>query len=170
MSNIQDIVGDLDALTDENADQYLTFILAGEEYAIDILRVQEIKGWDKITTLPRTPEYLQGVINLRGTIVPIVDLRKRFKMPSIVYGPTTVIIVVRVLGEEHDRIMGIIVDAVSDVHNLKHDSIKTAPEMNSSIDNRFVSGLTTINNKMVVVMDIDTLLNSSTMELEDNAA
>jgi purine-binding chemotaxis protein CheW len=102
--------------------------------------------------------------------VPIVDLRKRFKMPSIVYSPTTVIIVLRVLGAEHDRIMGIIVDAVSDVHNLKHDSIKPAPEMNSSIDNRFVSGLTTINNKMVVVMDIDTLLNASIMELEDNAA
>lgn len=170
MSNIQDIVGDLDALTDENADQYLTFILAGEEYAIDILRVQEIKGWDKVTTLPRTPDYLQGVINLRGTIVPIVDLRKRFGMPNIVYGSTTVVIVLKVFGEEHDRIMGIIVDGVSDVHNLKHDSIKPAPEMNASIDTRFVSGLTTINNKMVVVMDIDTLLNASELMTEDDVA
>ena len=170
MSNIQDIVGDLDALTDENADQYLTFILAGEEYAIDILRVQEIKGWDKVTTLPRTPDYLQGVINLRGTIVPIVDLRKRFNMPKIIYGPTTVVIVLKVLGEEHDRIMGIIVDGVSDVHNLKHDSIKPAPEMNGSVDNRFVSGLTTINNKMVVVMDIDTLLNTPELTTDVDVA
>ncbi len=170
MSNIQDIVGDLDALTDDNADQYLTFILAGEEYAIDILRVQEIKGWDKVTTLPRTPDYLQGVINLRGTIVPIIDLRKRFNMPTIVYGPTTVVIVLKVLGEEHDRIMGIIVDGVSDVHNLKHESIKPAPEIKGSIDSRFVSGLTTIDNKMVVVMDIDTLLNSSDLSVEDNVA
>lgn len=170
MSNIQDIVGDLDALTDENADQYLTFILAGEEYAIDILRVQEIKGWDKVTSLPRTPDYLQGVINLRGTIVPIVDLRKRFKMPTIDYTPTTVVIVLKVVGEEHDRIMGIIVDGVSDVHNLKHDAIKPAPEMHGSIDSRFVSGLTTINNNMVVVMDIDTLLNSSELVKEDDVA
>jgi purine-binding chemotaxis protein CheW len=170
MSNIQDIVGDLDALTDENADQYLTFILAGEEYAIDILRVQEIKGWDKVTSLPRTPDYLQGVINLRGTIVPIVDLRRRFNMPAVAYGSTTVVIVLRVFGERHDRIMGIIVDAVSDVHNLKHDAIRAAPEMKNSIDSHFVSGLTTINNKMVVVMDIDTLLNSDDLVGEEDVA
>lgn len=170
MSNIQEIVGDLDALIDENADQYLTFILAGEEYAIDILRVQEIKGWNKITSLPGTPDYLQGVINLRGTIVPIVDLRIRFNMPTIVYGPTTVVIVLKVLGDEHDRIMGIIVDAVSDVHNLQHDAIKPAPEVNTTVDNRFVSGLTTINDKMVVLMDIDALLNSSDMTAEDHVA
>ncbi len=170
MSNIQDIVGDLDALTDENADQYLTFILAGEEYAIDILRVQEIKGWDKVTSLPRTPDYLQGVINLRGTIVPIIDLRRRFNLPAVAYGPTTVVIVLRVFGESHDRIMGIIVDAVSDVHNLQHDAIRVAPEMKNSIDSHFVSGLTTINNKMVVVMDIDTLLNSDDLVGEEEVA
>ena len=170
MSDIQDIVVDLDALTDENAEQYLTFILAGEEYAIDILRVQEIKGWDKVTTLPRTPDYLQGVINLRGTIVPIVDLRKRFNLPDVEYGPTTVVIVLKVLGEEHDRVMGIIVDAVSDVHNLQHDSIRPATEMKGNVDSRFVSGLTTINNNMVVLMDIDALLNSAELALEDNVA
>ncbi len=171
MSDIQDIVGELDALTDENAEQYLTFVLAGEEYAIDILRVQEIKGWDKVTTLPRTPDYLQGVINLRGTIVPIVDLRKRFNLTEIDYGPTTVVIVLKVFGEEHDRIMGIIVDAVSDVHNLKHDSIRPAPEIKGHVDNRFVNGLTTINNKMVVLMDIDALMNSAEMdEVEQPAA
>ena len=91
-------------------------------------------------------------------------------MPTIVYGPTTVVIVLKVLGEEHDRIMGIIVDGVSDVHNLKHESIKPAPEIKGSIDSRFVSGLTTIDNKMVVVMDIDTLLNSSDLSVEDNVA
>lgn len=170
MSDIQDIVGELDALTDENAEQYLTFILADEEYAIDILRVQEIKGWDKVTTLPRTPDYLQGVINLRGTIVPIVDLRKRFNLPDIEYGPTTVVIVLKVLGEEHDRVMGIIVDAVSDVHNLKRDSIRPAPEMKGNVDNRFVLGLTTIDNKMVVLMDIDSLLNSADLTLKENVA
>lgn len=167
MSNIQDIVGDLDALTDENAEQYLIFVLAGEEYAIDILRVQEIKGWDKVTTLPGTPDYLQGVINLRGTIVPIVDLRKRFSLPETEYGPTTVVIILKVLGEEHDRIMGIIVDAVSDVHNLQYDSIRPAPQMKGAVNNRFVSGLTTINNNMVVVMDIDTLMNSDELTVED---
>ncbi len=170
MSNIPDIVSDLDALTDENADQYLTFVLAGEEYAIDILRVQEIKGWDKVTSLPRTPDYLQGVINLRGTIVPIVDLRKRFNMASVLYTPTTVVIVLKVLGENHDRIMGIIVDGVSDVHNLKHDSIRSAPKIKSAIDNRFVSGLTTINDKMVVVMDIDKLLNTDELALVEEIA
>ena len=164
MSDIQDIVGELDALTDENAEQYLTFVLAGEEYAVDILRVQEIKGWDKVTALPRTPDYLQGVINLRGTIVPIVDLRKRFNLPELDYGPTTVIIVLKVFGEQHDRIMGIIVDAVSDVHNLKNDAIRPAPEMKGHVDNRFVTGLTTINNKLVVLMDIDALMNSAEMK------
>jgi purine-binding chemotaxis protein CheW len=167
MSDIKDIVGNLDALTDQNSEQYLTFILAGEEYAIDILRVQEIKGWDKVTTLPRTPNYLEGVINLRGTIVPIVDLRKRFGLPEVVYGPMTVVIVLKVLGEEHDRVMGIIVDAVSDVHNLQHDCIRSAPDLKGHLDSRFVSGLTTIENRMVVLMDIDALLNSEELSLED---
>jgi len=170
MSNIPGIVGDLDALSDENAEQYLTFILAGEEFAIDILRVHEIKGWDKVTTLPGTPDYIKGVINLRGMIVPIVDLRKRFNLPEIVYGSTTVVIVLKVPGEQHDRIMGIIVDAVSDVYSLQYDSIRPAPEMKGAMDSRFVSGLITINEQMVVVMDIDALMNSTEPALKDDVA
>jgi purine-binding chemotaxis protein CheW len=165
MSDVQG-VDDVDEFADADSEQYLTFILAGEEFAIDILRVQEIKSWDKVTDLPGSPDYLEGAINLRGTIVPIVNLRKRFQLPGIKFDFTTVIIVLKVLGEEHDRTMGLIVDAVSDVHNLAKTSIRPAPEMKGTIDSQFITGLTTINNKMVIVMDIDTLMNSGELASE----
>ncbi len=167
MSDIQDIVNNLDEVTDEAYDQYLTFILSGEEFAIDILRVQEIKSWDKVTNLPGSPDYVEGVINLRGTIVPIINLRRRFKLAEIKFDFTTVIIVLKVFGEEHDRTMGLIVDAVSDVHDLQSGSIRPAPEMKGTIDSRFVMGLTTINDKMVIVMDVDALMNSGELALEE---
>jgi len=160
MADIQNIVDDLENMADETYEQFLTFILAGEEFAIDILRVQEIKSWDKVTNLPGSPDYVSGAINLRGTIVPVINLRKRFQLPDTKFDFTTVIIVLKVLGEEHDRIMGLIVDAVSDVHDIRTDDIRPAPEMKGTIDSQFVTGLATINDNMVVVMDIDTLMNS----------
>jgi len=155
----QPIIGG--AELDENTQQFLTFILAGEEYGVDILRVQEIKGWDAVTQVPNTPEYVRGVINLRGTIVPIIDLRIRFNMEQLEYGPTTVVIVLKVISGDSSRIMGIVVDGVSDVYNMKKDQIKAAPDFGEGIDASFVSGLATVDEKMVIILDIDFMLNSN---------
>ncbi len=149
-----------DAAIEIGADgnQYLTFIMADEEYGVDILRVQEIKGWDSVTPIPNTPEYIKGVINLRGTIVPIIDLRMRFGLQGISYGPTTVVIVLRISGEKGDRIMGIVVDAVSDVYNLGEQEMKPPPDFGSVVSIDFVKGLATVGDKMIIVLDIDHML------------
>lgn len=144
--------------------QYLTFLLAGEEYGVDILRVQEIKGWDNVTMIPNTPDYIKGVINLRGTIVPIVDLRARFSLETIPYGITTVVIVLRVNSDNGSRIMGIVVDAVSEVYNISEDALKQAPDFGQAISTDFVMGLGTVDDKMIIVLDIDHLLNSSVLK------
>lgn len=145
---------------DENTQQFLTFILGNEEYGVDILRVQEIKGWDAVTQVPNTPEYIRGVINLRGTIVPIIDLRIRFHMEQLAYGPTTVVIVLKVISGESSRIMGIVVDGVSDVYNMRKEQIKPAPDFGGDVDASFVKGLATVEEKMVIILDIDFMLNS----------
>lgn len=147
---------------DENTQQFLTFLLGGEEYGVDILRVQEIKGWDAVTQVPNTPEYVRGVINLRGTIVPIIDLRIRFSMDQREYGPTTVVIVLKVMSDDdNSRIMGIVVDGVSDVYNVKNDEIHAAPDFGDGVDSSFVKGLATVAEKMVIILDIDFMLNSN---------
>jgi len=166
IDDINDKLGELDFLSDSNNEQHLTFELSGESYAIDILRVQEIKGWNKVTSIPNSPNYVEGVINLRGVIVPIIDLRKRFDMPEVAYTKTTVVIVMQVYGEVHDRTMGIIVDSVSDVCNISKEMIKPAPVMHGIISNEFVRGLATVNNKMAIVVNIDDLLNSAELALE----
>ena len=144
--------------------QYLTFMLAGEEYGVDILRVQEIKGWDSVTPIPNTPKYIKGVINLRGTIVPIFDLRERFNLETIAYGVTTVVIVLKVHGDNGERTMGIVVDAVSEVHNIDEDVMKSAPDFGGAISTDFVKGLATVDDKMVIALDIDHLLNTSVLD------
>ena len=150
------------------ADQFLTFMLDGEEYGVDILRVQEIKGWDAVTTIPNTPEYIRGVMNLRGTIVPIIDMRIRFSLERMEYGPTTVVIVLRVEGEHKSRVMGIVVDGVSDVYNLKQTDIKPSPNFGSAVDTEFVKGITTVSEKLVVILDIDYMLNSAELDALDS--
>ena len=163
----QSIIGS--AELDENTEQFLTFILNNEEYGVDILRVQEIKGWDDVTQVPNTPEYIRGVINLRGTIVPIIDLRIRFSMEQLDYGPTTVVIVLKVISsDESSRIMGIVVDGVSDVYNMKKDQIKAAPDFGDGVDSSFVKGLATVEEKMVIILDIDHMLNSNELAKVNN--
>ncbi|MCP4407158.1 MAG: purine-binding chemotaxis protein CheW [Gammaproteobacteria bacterium] len=152
------------AETEADTSQYLTFMLAGEEYGVDILRVQEIKCWDSVTSIPNTPDFVKGVINLRGTIVPIVDLRERFDLDSKEYGPTTVVIVLKVITEEEDRIMGIVVDAVSDVYNVTDESIRPTPEIGGVIDTGFVRGLASVDKKMVIFLEIDQLINNGVMD------
>ncbi len=157
---------DVGDMTD--TDQFLTFMLAGEEYGVDILRVQEIKGWDAVTTIPNTPEYLRGVINLRGTIIPIIDMRIRFGIEKLDYGPLTVVIVLKVDSEEKNRVIGIVVDGVSDVYNVPEDEIKPSPDFGNAVDTEFVRGLATIDKKMVIVLDIDQMFNSGDLEIMDS--
>lgn len=159
--------GDMMSASDDGQ-QYLTFILAGEEYGVDILRVQEIKGWDSVTQIPNTPKYVRGVINIRGTIVPIIDMRIRFDIEQLAYGPTTVVIVLRVQGETGDRIMGVVVDGVSDVYNMSDEDIKESPDFGSAVDTKFVKGLATVNEKMVIILDIDHMLNSQELNEVDS--
>jgi purine-binding chemotaxis protein CheW len=150
-------------------DQFLTFLMSTEEYGVDILRVQEIRGWDTVTPIPNTPSYIKGVINLRGTIVPIVDLRERFGLDTVEYGPTTVVIVLKVLSENSERIMGIVVDAVSDVYNIKDEDMKPAPDFGGAVSIEFVRGLATIDEKMLIILDIDMMLNSNDLGAIDQS-
>lgn len=151
--------------TQAGAEQYLTFIMATEEYGVDILRVQEIRGWDSVTPIPNTPPYIKGVINLRGTIVPIIDLRERFGLKTANYDATTVVIVLKVLNDEKERIMGIVVDAVSDVYNVNASQMKAPPDFGSVISIDFVKGLVTVNEKMLIILNIDKLLNAGDLSL-----
>ena len=155
----------------DSSEQYLTFMLAGEEYGVDILRVQEIKGWDKVTRIPHTPAYVLGVINLRGAVVPILDLRCRFGLETIAFGPTTVVIVVRVVSGRDERTVGVVVDAVSEVYNVAAADTKTPPDVCSSVDTVFVKALATIEDKMLILLDIDRLIgNSIAQELSPDVA
>jgi len=163
-SELNSIIG---SELDSDADQYLTFILGSEEYGVDILRVQEIKGWDSVTPIPNTPEYIKGVINLRGTIVPIVDLRQRFNMPEIEYGPITVVIVLKIECADRDRIMGIVVDGVSDVYDVPPEEMKAAPDFGNVVDTEFVRGLATVDEKMIIILDIDHLMSGNEMQETD---
>ncbi|MCK4743227.1 MAG: chemotaxis protein CheW [Sulfuriflexus sp.] len=166
-SELNSIIG---SELDSDADQFLTFILGEEEYGVDILRVQEIKGWDSVTPIPNTPDYIKGVINLRGTIVPIVDLRQRFNMPEIEYGPITVVIVLKIECADRDRIMGIVVDGVSDVYDVPQEEMKEPPDFGNVVDTEFVRGLATVEEKMIIILDIDHLLSGSEIKATDGLA
>lgn len=159
MSEQLSVNDSLEALeeVEHGAEQFLAFQLAEEEYAVDILSVQEIKGWDRVTTVPNSPAYMRGVLNLRGEIVPVVDLRLRFGMPFKPYNNTTVVVVLKV-GNGLQRTVGIVVDAVSDAHNIKPEMIKATPQMGRGIDTSFIQGLVDIGDKMVMILNIDELL------------
>lgn len=144
--------------TDHESSQFLTFMLADEEYGIDILKVQEIRGYSAVTPIPNTPEHVLGVLNLRGAVVPIVDLRKRFALASISYSATTVIIVVSMTENGVDHTVGLVVDAVADVHRLDNAQLHPPPEMGNAIDTEFVRALATVSEKMVILLDVDRLI------------
>ncbi|HEU0197818.1 MAG TPA: chemotaxis protein CheW [Nevskiaceae bacterium] len=148
------------------ANEYLSFGLGDEEYGVDILKVQEIRGYDTVTRIPDTPDFVKGVINLRGTIVPIVDMRLKFKLAAADYNALTVMIILNVAG----RVVGIVVDRVSDVIQLNAEQIRPAPEFGSSIDTRFITGLGTQEDRMLILLDIEKLLSSEDMALMPTAA
>jgi purine-binding chemotaxis protein CheW len=138
--------------------QYLSFTLGGEDYGLDILKVQEIRGWEMVRALPDTPGYIKGVLDLRGTIVPIVDLRLRFRVGEAEYSPTTVIIVVSAEQAGHTQMMGIVVDGVSDVLDVAEGQVRPAPNLGSRISTRFIRGVVSRDARMVILLDVDRLL------------
>lgn len=142
----------------DQSTQFLTFIMAEEEYGVEILDVQEIRGWEACTEIPNMPAYVKGVINLRGTIVPIVDLRQKFGLPNVEYSAITVVIVVKVLVENKSKVMGLVVDAVSDVHTIAHSEINLPPQLGQGNGPSVIRGLVSINQKMVVLLSSSLLL------------
>jgi purine-binding chemotaxis protein CheW len=143
--------------------EFLTFTLGNEEYGIDILKVQEIRGYDAVTHIANTPAFLKGVINLRGTIVPIVDLRIKFNLGEPSYDAFTVVIILNI----SNRIIGVVVDSVSDVLTLSAEQIRPAPEFAASLDTRYVVGLGAIDQRMLILVDIEKLMRGQDMGLVD---
>jgi len=146
--------------------EFLTFTLGSEEYGMDILKVQEIRGYDAVTTIANTPEFIKGVINLRGTIVPIVDLRIKFRLGTVEYNQQTVVIILN-LGQ---RVVGIVVDSVSDVLALTPEQIRPAPDLSAGLDTRYIMGLGTVDERMLILVDIEKLMSSNEMALMDEMA
>ena len=141
--------------------EFLTFTLGAEEYGIDILKVQEIRSYEQPTRIANAPAFVKGVVNLRGVIVPVVDLRLKLGCETVEYNSFTVVIVLNVKG----RVVGAVVDSVSDVLELKADSIKPAPEMTSAIDEGCITGIGSINDRMLILIDIESLMASADMGL-----
>ncbi len=138
--------------------QALTFVLGDGHYGVEILRVQEIRGFSPVTRIPHAPPHVLGVLNLRGSIVPIVDLRMRFGLDSVAYGPVTVIIVVAVMSVAGRRDFGLVVDGVSDVIDIAAGAIRPAPELNGSRNTAYVRGLLPVGERMLILLDIDRLV------------
>ncbi|WNN42720.1 MULTISPECIES: chemotaxis protein CheW [Winslowiella] len=144
--------------------EFLVFTLGDEEYGIDILKVQEIRGYDQVTRIANTPAFIKGVTNLRGVIVPIIDLRIKFAQPGVEYNDNTVVIV---LNLQH-RVVGIVVDGVSDVLSLTHEQIRPAPEFAVTMSTEYLTGLGALGERMLILVDIEKLLSSEEMALMDN--
>jgi purine-binding chemotaxis protein CheW len=145
--------------------EFLSFKLGSEEYGIDILKVQEIRGYEKPTRMANVPEFIKGVVNLRGIIVPIVDLRIKFKLSSVEYNEFTVVIILNFSG----RVLGIVVDGVSDVIALSQTQICPTPEFSSSVDNQYILGIGTVDERMLILADIEKLMSSADMALFETA-
>ena len=146
--------------------EFLTFRLGNEEYGIEILKVQEIRGYEQVTAIANAPEFIKGVVNLRGIIVPIVDMRIKFCLGEAAYDDFTVVIILNVAG----RVVGIVVDGVSDVIRLSDDQIHTAPDFSAaSFDTRYITGLGTIEDRMLILVDIEKLMMNADMGLIEPA-
>ncbi len=143
--------------------EYLTFTLGKEEYGIEILKVQEIRSYEQVTTIANAPAFIKGVVNLRGTIVPIVDMRIKFNLGSADYTEFTVVIILNVAG----RVVGMVVDSVSDVIALSAEQIRPAPDFSSALDVEYITGLGTVDKRMLILMDIEKLMSGSDMALVD---
>jgi purine-binding chemotaxis protein CheW len=151
--------------TTDVVSEHLTFMLGKETYGIDILKVQEIRGYDTVTHIANAPNFMKGVINLRGVIVPIVDMRIKFNLGVPTYHEFTVVIIMNIL----DRTIGMVVDSVSDVVMLTPEQIRPAPEMGAALDTHYITGLGTQNEQMLILVDIEKLMSSEEMQLIDHS-
>lgn len=145
--------------------EFLTFVLGEEEYAVDILKVREIRGYDTVTRIPEAPAFIKGVINLRGTIVPVLDLRIKFGLPEPSYDEFTVMIVLNL----SERIVGIVVDGVSDVIALEASQIHATPEFGGALDVSHITGLASVDERMLICIDIESLMSAEDMQLIDRS-
>ena len=141
--------------------EFLAFTLGDETYGIDILTVQEIRAYEPVTKIANTPDFIKGVINLRGVIVPIVDMRLKFRLDAVDFNQFTVVIVLNICG----RVIGMVVDGVSDVVDLSSEEIRSAPEFGGSLDTQYLRGMATVDERMIILVDIERLMSSSDMEL-----
>lgn len=146
---------------DSTKGQYLTFLLGDEEYAVDILRVQEIKSWGPVTPVPQSPSYMLGVINLRGAIVPIVDLRRRFELPPQEVQPTTAVVIVSADSLEGKKVIGLVVDRVSEVYHMAAEQIQESADISAEIDSTFIYGLAKTEEKLIIVLNLARVVLSS---------
>ena len=146
--------------------EVLVFVLGSEEYGVEILKVQEIRGYDKVTPIPKAPDYLKGVVNLRGIIVPVIDMRIKFGLAEAKYDSFTVVIILRVAG----RVIGIVVDGVSDVVRLAAADVKEAPGLGSVVDSSYLAGLATQGDRMILLLEIEKFLASGELKLVTQAA
>ncbi|MBK1708970.1 MULTISPECIES: chemotaxis protein CheW [Marichromatium] len=156
---------DSTTVNSEDSREYLTFTLGDEEYGIDILNVQEIRGYDTVTKIANSPHFIKGVINMRGVIVPIIDMRLKFELGEVEYNQFTVVIILNITG----RVVGMVVDGVSDVIALHHEQIRSAPEFGAVLDTAYIDGLATLEERMVIMVNIERLMNSEEMGLVDQA-
>jgi len=150
--------------------KYLTFSMANEEYGIGILKIREIIGMMPITSVPQTPAFVKGVINLRGKVIPVMDLRLRFNMDSIDYSERTCIIVVEIFGQSATVQIGIVVDSVSEVLNIKQDEIEDTPTFGTSLNTDFILGMAKMEGGVKILLDIDQVLTSDELSLLEEAA
>lgn len=150
-----------------NGLQFLSFTLGNEEYGVDILRVQEIRSWEPVSRIPNVPAYEKGVVNLRGSIVPILDLRERFHLGLGGYSPLTVVVVLQAHIGNKTRVMGVVVDSVSDVVNVSKNAIQNPPSFGAKVSTEFINGLVSVNEKMVMLLDVDKLLKLDGVDDED---
>ena len=176
------------AANSKQIEQFLTFELANEVYGVEILKVQEIRGWEAVRVIPNAPSFIKGVLNLRGSVIPIVDLRERFSLEHCDYTQKTVVIVLCVKRSHaetfvmgitvvvvlqtgngnHTRIMGVVVDSVSDVISVDKSEIQGAPDFGTKVSNEFINGLVSVNERMVMLLDVDKLLTLETTEQSEN--
>jgi purine-binding chemotaxis protein CheW len=149
------------AAAGQGSGEYLTFTLGKEEYGIEILKVQEIRGYETVTRIANSPDFIKGVVNLRGTIVPIIDMRIKFRLCEAQYNEFTVVIILNVAG----RVVGMVVDSVSDVIQLTAEQVRPAPDFSSAFDTKYITGLGTVDDRMLILVDIERLMSASDMAL-----
>ena len=146
--------------------QFLTFLLEEREYGLDLFRIQEICGYAPITPIPNLPPHVRGVMNLRGTVLPVIDLRMKFRLPEVAYGKFTVIVIAKV----QEKTVGLLVDAVSDVLQVKEDDLRAAPDFGAAVDTRFINGVFQTRDHLAVALNLEQLLTEEELATPEPAA